>query len=135
MKIFLNDAAERGWRGVVLNRRGHTDQLKTSQFDIMGNVADTKVQIDIIAERYPGVFIGLAGVSAGSGLMVSFMGQMGDNTPVNAACSLCPAYDIDQAFRRIAIAHPLVDKFFVKDNSNYFFTGANGDILKAANPE
>ena len=74
MKYFLQDAADRGFRGVVLNRRGHADKLKTPQFDIMGNVADTVIQIDLIAQKYPGVFIGMAGVSAGSGLLVSFMG-------------------------------------------------------------
>ena len=26
---FLKTAAKRGWRGVVLNRRGHEDQLRT----------------------------------------------------------------------------------------------------------
>ena len=40
----------------------------------MGNVADTVIQIDLIAQTYPGVFIGMAGVSAGSGLLVSYMG-------------------------------------------------------------
>ena len=58
----------------------------------------------------------MAGVSAGSGLLVSYMGQMAPNSPVKAGCSLCPAYSIDMAFKRIREEYPLVDKFFTKDN-------------------
>jgi len=85
---FLKTAAKRGWRGVVLNRRGHEDFLRTPEFDIMGKVADTKVQIEKISKLYPSAFIGLAGVSAGSGLLVSYMGQLGNDTPVSVCASL-----------------------------------------------
>ena len=55
--------------------------------------------VNQIRENYPDNFIGLAGISAGSGQVVSYIGREGSNVRVNAAASLCPAWDISSAFR------------------------------------
>jgi len=43
----------------------------------------------------------MVGLSAGSGLLVRYLGKYAASTPVQAACSLCPAYDISCAFATI----------------------------------
>ena len=34
----------------------------------------------------------MIGISAGSGLLTSYLGQEYKDTPISAACCLCPAY-------------------------------------------
>jgi len=50
---------------------------------------------------YPGAWLGMVGLSAGSGLLVSYLGKYASSTPIQAACSICPAYDISSAFSAI----------------------------------
>ena len=68
--------------------------------------------MDYLTNRFPDAdFIGMAGLSAGSGLLVSYLGSRGVDSPVQAGCSLCPAYDVSQAFRGIRTKQPVADKF------------------------
>ena len=50
--------------------------------------------VENIRENHPDSFIALAGISAGSGQVVSYIGREGGKTPIGAAASLCPAWDI-----------------------------------------
>lgn len=68
--------------------------MKTPKFNIFGCANDTKEQMDQVAKKYPDAWIGLVGISAGSALCINYLGVCGENTPVKAACCLCPAYDI-----------------------------------------
>ena len=97
---FMKYAANRGWRSCVLNRRGHSGMtLKiVPHFSVMGNVDDTVLMVDRMRKHYPNNFIGLAGISAGSGQVVSYIGREGDQVKVDAAASLCPAWDISVSF-------------------------------------
>ena len=84
----------------------------------MGESRDTAAQVEAVRKRFPdSSYLAMVGISAGSGLLVTYLGkvncklhiailqylewfrQEGDSTPVQAAASLCPAYDITRAFR------------------------------------
>ena len=85
----------------------------------MGESRDTAAQVEAVRKRFPeSSYLAMVGISAGSGLLVTYLGkvnlialplycralrvvffQEGDRTPVQAAASLCPAYDITRAFR------------------------------------
>ena len=82
----------------------------------MGESRDTAAQVEAMRKRFPdSSYLAMVGISAGSGLLVTYLGkvnlaycilqylewsrQEGDSTPVQAAASLCPAYDITRAFR------------------------------------
>jgi len=129
---YMRCATRRGWRSCVFNRRGHGRVSLTSpSFNVMGDAADTKAQVDFVTARYPAAsFIGMVGISAGSGLLVTYLGKEGDKTPVQAACSLCPAYDITQAFTKVAENYSMVDshiltsmkKCFIRPNKNILST-------------
>ena len=97
----------------------------------MGDAADTKAQVDYVTAKYPlASYVAMVGISAGSGLLVTYLGKEGDNTPVQAGCSLCPAYDIPQAFSEMAKNYPVVDsriltsmkKCFIRPNKNILST-------------
>jgi len=125
---YMRYAMRRGWRSCVFNRRGHGRVTLTSpSFNVMGDAGDTKAQVEFVQSRYPhSSFLGMVGISAGSGLLVTYLGKEGDNTPVQAACSLCPAYDITQAFTKVAQNYARVDnhiltsmkKCFIRPNKN-----------------
>eukprot|EP00092_Neocalanus_flemingeri_P027679 GFUD01030044.1.p1 GENE.GFUD01030044.1~~GFUD01030044.1.p1 ORF type:complete len:608 (+),score=112.93 GFUD01030044.1:51-1826(+) len=129
---YMRCASRRGWRSCVFNRRGHGRvSLTTPNFNVMGDVADTKAQVDFVIAKYSSAsYVAMVGISAGSGLLVTYLGKEGDNTPVRAACSLCPAYDISQAFTKLAENYPMVDrhiltsmkKCFIRPNKNILST-------------
>ena len=51
-----------------------------------------------IHTRYPNSYLAMVGISAGCGLLMSYLGSQ-PNTPIKATAALCPAYDIERAFR------------------------------------
>ena len=48
----------------------------------MGNVDDTEIMVEHIKRKFPNNFIGLAGFSAGSAQVISYIGQKGEKVKV-----------------------------------------------------
>jgi len=88
----------------------------------------TAQQVSYVKRRYPRSFLGMIGVSAGSGLLVSYLGKESQRTPIQAGCCLCPAYDISQAFKGLALNYPRVDKHLL-DNVKRLFIHRNAEVL------
>ena len=133
---FMRYAASRGWRSCVLNRRGHSGMplRVVPHFSIMGNVDDTVLLVNQMRQRYPENFIGLAGISAGSGQVVSYIGREGSNVSVNAAASLCPAWDISSAFQHLQQRHPWVDRYVTCGIVNHFLGPAHNQLALSKMP-
>ena len=107
-----------GWRVVVCNRRGHGSlPLTAPRFSTLGTTADVRAQLTRIRERFPAAPLYGLGVSAGSGLLVRYLGEEGAATPLTAAIAYCPGYDTTRAFHRI---HPLYDRYLVGALRRYF---------------
>lgn len=83
---------------------------QTPRFNLMGDTHDLRHAVrhivDKVRRERPGSPIFLAGISAGSGLLVRYLGEEGPESPFMAAASLCPGYDIRVCFRRV---HPLCE--------------------------
>ena len=86
----------------------------------MGNVDDTVLMVDRIRKHFPNNFIALAGVSAGSGQVVSYIGREGDKAKINAATSLCPAWDISISFACLQSKFPWLDKYIIRGIQEHF---------------
>lgn len=129
---FMRYATRRGWRSCVFNRRGHAGVPLTSpSFNVMGEAADTKAQVQAVLRRYPDIsYLAMVGISAGSGLLVTYLGKEGDNTPVQAAAVLCPAYDITRAFSRLSLNFPTVDSHILASMKRLFIW-PNAEILSS----
>jgi hypothetical protein len=111
-------AAGLGWHVVVLNRRGHgTLPLTSPRFNTMGSTADLRVQLDAVRRRHPSAPLYVVGMSAGSGLLVRWLGEEGAGSPATAGVAYCPGYDIERAFRRV---HPLYDRWLTRVVKQYF---------------
>lgn len=130
---FLKEAARQKWRSCVFNRRGNANMpLSSKRFNVIGCPHDTRHMVSVVQNKYPlSDFMGMVGISAGSGLLITYLGTEGKNTPVQAACSLCPAYDISTAFTHLSAKYPTIDRALVGNMKDAFVRG-NKDILTQA---
>jgi len=74
---IMKEASRRGYRSCVLNRRGLSSKLETPRFNVMGDQHDTVLQVAHIKKRFQdSCFVGLIGLSGGSGLLVNYLGSV-----------------------------------------------------------
>ncbi len=107
-----------GWRVIVCNRRGHgTLPLTAPRFSTLGATDDVRAQLAHIHAQLPASPLYGVGVSAGSGLLVRYLGEEGPRTPLAAAVAYCPGYDTTRAFHRI---HRLYDRYLIGAVRRYF---------------
>lgn len=107
-----------GWRIVLCLRRGHADEPLTSpRFNTMGDTADLRQKIARVESRFPQSPLYVMGSSAGTALLVRYLGEQGGDTPIRGAFAYCPGFDISRAFKRSQpfygqyIARKLIKKF------------------------
>ena len=75
-----------GWRVVVCTRRGHGElALTTPVFNPMGCTDDLREQLERIRECVPDSPLVAIGVSAGSALLVRYLGEEGPRSLIRAA--------------------------------------------------
>ncbi len=119
MRMLVGDLRTRlGWRVVVCNRRGHGALPFTApRFSTLGATADVRAQLERIRATVPASSLYGLGVSAGSGLLVRYLGEEGAATPLAAGVAYCPGYDTTRAFHRV---HPLYDRYLVGAVRRYF---------------
>jgi predicted alpha/beta-fold hydrolase len=121
LRRFIADVRARlGWVVAACNRRGHAGlELTAPQINTMGSTADLRRQIAAIEGRRPGAPLYGIGVSAGSGLLVRYLGEEGSRSRLRAAVALCPAYDIRDAFH---YAHGGYDRYLTRKMVQFFLT-------------
>lgn len=109
---LMRHASKRGWRSCVFVRRGHGKaELSSPSFNLLGDVGDVELQLDAVRRAFPRAsFLGMVGISAGSGLLISYLGRVGAGTPVGAACAICPAWDVSAAFTQISVMQPMAER-------------------------
>ena len=94
--------AHLGWRIAVLNRRGHAEvPLATPVFNTLGDTDDLRAQLVRVRERYPDAPLYALGLSAGSALLVRYLGEEGESSWIDGAAAYCPGYDVRVAFHRV----------------------------------
>lgn len=87
-------AAERGFRVVVFNRRGHgSSYLTTPKLTSPGDPTDVRQALEYISLKYPGVNIVGVGIGAGCALVFSYLGEYGSSSLLRAAACVSPSYD------------------------------------------
>ena len=101
-----------GWRIALCLRRGHAGLPMTiPQINLFGSVKDLKEQLAYIQEKFPQSELYAVGSSAGTGLLVRYLGEVGKNTPFKAAFALCPGYNTESGFQ---LVHPFYSKMMTK---------------------
>lgn len=101
-----------GWRVVVCVRRGHAKlPLPVAKINILGSTDDLREQLNLIQNRFPASILYGIGSSAGSGLLIRYLGEEAEKSLINAAFAYCPGYNTDEAFKR---AHPVYSRYMAQ---------------------
>ena len=91
---LAQSACSKGWRAVVCVRRGHLGSPLTSpRVNLLGCTDDLRLQIHAVAARFPGAPLLGVGLSAGTGLLVRYLGEEADKSRIAAAAVLYPGYN------------------------------------------
>ncbi|MDS7693987.1 YheT family hydrolase [Acinetobacter soli] len=107
-----------GWRIALCVRRGHADlNFSIPQFNLFGSTADLKEQLDFIRLKLPQSDLYAVGSSAGSGLLVRYLGEVADQSCFKAAFAFCPGYNIETGFDKV---HPVYSRYMAKKIINRF---------------
>lgn len=117
-RLISSVHARTGWVVAACNRRGHGGlELTAPKINTMGVTDDLRRQLAAIEARRPAVALYGVGVSAGSGLLVRYLGEEGSRSRFRAAVALCPAYDIRDAFSH---AHRGYDRYLTRKMVQFF---------------
>ena len=87
------------------------------QFNLFGSTADLKEQLDFIRLKLPQSDLYAVGSSAGSGLLVRYLGEVADQSCFKAAFAFCPGYNIETGFDKV---HPVYSRYMAKKIINRF---------------
>jgi len=110
--------ARLGWVVAACNRRGHAGlELTSPRINTMGSTDDLRRQLLAIESRRSAAALYGVGVSAGSGLLVRYLGEEAERSRLRAAVALCPAYDIRDAFH---YAHRGYDRYLTRKMVRFF---------------
>ncbi|KAF0693871.1 Aste57867_15213 [Aphanomyces stellatus] len=106
-RSFCVDALQAGYRPVVFNKRGHGGTvLNVPKLQAFGCVSDMTFVIEHIRRAFPTAPLVGVGFSAGSGLLVSYLGEMGVDSKLDAGVLVSPGYDAVDLFCNGAINAP-----------------------------
>ncbi len=109
-----------GWRVVLCVRRAHAGlPLTEPLFNIFGSEVDLREQLEVIHARYPNAALYGVGSSAGSGLLVRYLGLSGADSLMRAAFAYSPGYNTDTGFDNI---HPFYSRYMAKKLVKQFVT-------------
>lgn len=91
-----------GWRIVACTRRGHgTLALTAPRLNTLGCTDDLREQLAEVQRQFPAAPLLAVGVSAGSALLIRYLGEEGAATPIRAAVAYCPGYELEPAWARV----------------------------------
>ena len=111
-ELVLDLHQHTGWRIALCLRRGHANlPMPVPKMSIFGSTDDLREQIHYIQAKLPNSALYAVGSSAGTGLLVRYLGEQGEQTPFKAAFALCPGYDTELGFKNI---HPFYSKLMTK---------------------
>lgn len=101
-----------GWRIALCLRRGHAKlPMPVAKMSIFGSTDDLREQLLYIQQQLPNSELYAVGSSAGTGLLVRYLGEQGEQTPFKAAFALCPGYNTELGFKNV---HPFYTKIMTK---------------------
>lgn len=101
-----------GWRIALCLRRGHAGlPMPVPKMNLFGSTQDLREQLLYIQDQFPTSDLYAVGSSAGTGLLVRYLGEEGEMTPFKAAFALCPGYNTESSFSRV---HPVYSRFMAK---------------------
>lgn len=113
IKHIAYSLAASGWRVVVANHRGLGGVSITSkQFYNAGWTEDLRRIINHLRQAYPKAPLLAVGTSIGANILVKYLGEEGENTPLGGAAAICCPWDLLICDR--FISRKLIQRFYDK---------------------
>ncbi|XP_062207606.1 uncharacterized protein LOC133909265 isoform X2 [Phragmites australis] len=95
VKHLAYSMASKGWNVVVSNHRGLGGVSITSDcFYSGGWTEDIREVIEYLHHKYPKAPLFCVGTSIGANILVKYLGEEGENTPLAGAASICSPWDL-----------------------------------------
>jgi predicted alpha/beta-fold hydrolase len=94
----------RGWRGVLLNYRGHGEPNRLKTCYHCGMTSDLHFFVQRLAEQEPNVPIGVVGYSVGANICLKWLGecgQRGESLPITAAVGVSAPFHLGVVAKKI----------------------------------
>ncbi|XP_059454695.1 LOW QUALITY PROTEIN: embryogenesis-associated protein EMB8 [Corylus avellana] len=111
IKHLAFSTAKHGWNVVISNHRGLGGVSITSDcFYNAGWTEDIRVVVNYLHREYPMAPLFAVGTSIGANILVKYLGEDGENTPIAGAVALCSPWDLLLGDR--FISRRLVQKFY-----------------------
>jgi abhydrolase domain-containing protein 15 len=99
MAYMCQYASEKGMRAVVFNKRGlGNTEVTTPKLQSFGDPHDLRPAVIHIRGLYPDSDITCVGSSAGSAVLVSYVGEYGDDSDFTAGVCISPGYQGEPLF-------------------------------------
>lgn len=101
---LLRACESRGWRGVLLNYRGHGEPNRRKQCYHCGMTDDLHHLVHHLAEREPDTPIGVVGYSVGANISLKWLGECGrrgQSLPVAAAVGVSAPFHLGAVAKKI----------------------------------
>lgn len=113
------------WIPISYSRRGHSKPLKYPIFNTVGDIDDLILILRKIKARYPLLPIYAIGSSAGSSLLVRYLGEHSDNSLIDAASVISAGYD----FERSLFYPKSIPDYIITNKIKNFFLYSNKEVL------
>ncbi|KAF8779410.1 hypothetical protein HU200_002679 [Digitaria exilis] len=95
VKHLVFSMARKGWNVVVSNHRGLGGISITSDcFYNAGWTEDLREIVNFLHQKYPDAPLFTVGTSIGANIVVKYLGEEGESTPVAGAASICSPWDL-----------------------------------------
>ncbi|KAH9757954.1 AB hydrolase-1 domain-containing protein [Citrus sinensis] len=95
IRHLVFNTAKRGWNVVVSNHRGLGGVSITSDcFYNAGWTEDAREVIEYLHHEYPKAPLFAIGTSIGANILVKYLGEEGEKTPVAGAAAICSPWDL-----------------------------------------
>ncbi|OAY82863.1 embryogenesis-associated protein EMB8 [Ananas comosus] len=95
VKHLAYSMASHGWNVVVSNHRGLAGMSITSDcFYNAGWTEDVREVVNYLHREHPKAPLFAVGTSIGANILVKYLGEDGENTPVAGAASICSPWDL-----------------------------------------
>jgi uncharacterized protein len=101
---LLQACQKRGWRGVVLNYRGHGEPNRLKRSYHCGMTCDLQFLVHHLAEREPNAVLGIVGYSVGANICLKWLGECGkrgDALPVAATVGVSAPFHLGLVANKI----------------------------------
>jgi uncharacterized protein len=101
---LLRACDSRGWRGVLLNYRGHGRPNRKMQSYHCGMTCDLDYLVHHLAEREPNVPIAVVGYSVGANICLKWLGECGhrgQSVPIAAAVGVSAPFQLGMVAKKI----------------------------------